>query len=113
MTISKMYGTAVFPEETASRDKPTKRIITFRAGGRKDCSMWSSAHRLSVRAVIDPTYSALEPSPAMLEADDRPYWHYEAEEFLLHRLETMHYAQKSGFSNHLKRFFREIDNTWR
>ena len=23
------------------------------------------------------------------------------------------YAQKSGFSNHLKRFFREIDNTWR
>ena len=29
-----MYGTAVFPEETASRDKPTKRIITFRAGGR-------------------------------------------------------------------------------
>ena len=89
MTISKMYGTAVFPEETASRDKPTKRIITFRAGGRKDCSMWSSAHRLSVRAVIDPTYSALEPSPAMLEADDRPYWHYEAEDFLLHRLETM------------------------
>ena len=51
--------------------------------------MWSSAHRLSVRAVIDPTYSALEPSPAMLEADDRPYWHYEAEDFLLHRLETM------------------------
>ena len=31
----------------------------------------------------------------------------------LFRTSVDDYAQKSGFSNHLKRFFREMDNTWR
>ncbi len=51
--------------------------------------MLTSAHRLSRNAVIDPTHSALEPSPAGLEAESRFFRHYESEDLVLFRLERM------------------------
>ena len=51
--------------------------------------MLTSAHRLSRNAVIDPTHSALEPSPAGLEAESRFFWHYEPGDLVLFRLERM------------------------
>lgn len=51
--------------------------------------MLTSAHRLSRNAVIDPTHSALEASPAGLEAESRFFRHYESEDLVLFRLERM------------------------
>lgn len=51
--------------------------------------MQTSAHLRSRHAVIDPTYSALEPGPAGLESGSCFFWHYELEDLVLFRLERM------------------------